>query len=909
MFSHWLRKSYGFFFGIIIVMISQNLYAATYYSSSTASNPNLTTNWWTNTNNTGTNPANFLAAADIFIIQAGHTYTTTAAWNVTGTVQVAGNLTIGTANSITNLTIVNGGLVTGNAQSTIAGTFTIQDGGKYILNHNTSNNGGTTFSGTQSFSTNSTFEYQTLTAVGFTSGITYGTLIYNFNASRIFPATITIKGNFEMKQGTLDFSSARTIGGNFIQSGGTALLKSSTINGNYNQTGGTATLESSTIKGNMLIDGASAVTRITQSTSTNVDAIIEGDLEVKNGTFQMNDGLQDVINYATDLFIYGHFIVNGGTFNYPTLSTTRVAGRVFVNKDVRFLSGTVGGFLSTSTATAGLYFEGPNEQTFINAFFLNSLKDAFYYKTPPPATFFLNEQYIGTSGQQSSVNGSFGTPRVGYDRWPPATTTNIIRTFTINNPDGVLLRDSRNIRDTLYRTIGSIVRDNSDGDVEVISYSTGATLEYNGTSAITSEDMEFPTTNGPTNLNINNPGSVTLHSSRSLNGSLIFSVDNGLLNTTACNANTSGSAVLTLNDGATVTGEGDKRFVNGVMTKTGNDAFEFPIGELQGTTYKYAPVQISEPTNLADSYSACYIGSNPGSVSPSPGYDPTSRNANLLTPEYKVSTCEYWHYNKAGTSTDVQLTLSWAYGRSCSFRNADSLVVTNWLTSTTPDEWSNLFNNGSNTPGPGTTQTFGWVTSKDPVNIYGTFTLARPRLATFVLNNNRITLQGKIFNNRDLMEWNLPPDCYNASIFIEHSYDGKNYRQINQLTPDTWSIERKLMRYEHNINNEKKRFYRLKIVTAASGFFYSNTIQLNNAPLSNMQILPNPATDKIMLTGNTDPIRQVIIYNQMGQAVFSMQGSGNNSLQIPVEKLQNGLYNLRVLSDKEQIQNLRFIKQ
>ncbi|MFN5333729.1 MAG: hypothetical protein ACK5BV_00905, partial [Bacteroidota bacterium] len=155
-------------------MISKNLYAATYYSSSIASNPNALGNWWTNTDNTGTNPPNFTTAGDIFIIQSGHTYTTSGAWGVTGTVQVAGTLTIGTANSVTNLTIVNGGLVTGNAPTTIsaAGTFTIQDGGKYILNH-TIGNASTTFNGTESFSANSTFEYQNLINPGtFVSGIT-----------------------------------------------------------------------------------------------------------------------------------------------------------------------------------------------------------------------------------------------------------------------------------------------------------------------------------------------------------------------------------------------------------------------------------------------------------------------------------------------------------------------------------------------------------------------------------------------------------------------------------------------------------------------------------------------------------------------------------------------------------------
>ncbi len=903
-------KTHSFYSHILLILSffsCLNAHSAIYYSNSAASNPNSTANWFANTNNTGGNPANFTTAGDVFVIQTGHTYTTTAAWNVTGTVQVAGNLTIGTANSIGSLTIVTGGLVTGNAVTTIsaAGTFTIQDGGKYILNHGSPNTL-TTFNGTEGFSSNSTFEYQNLISPGtFVSGITYGNFIYNAALTNTFPAAITINGNFEMMQGTLDFSSTRTIGGNFIQSGGTVLLKSSTINGNYNQTSGTATLESSTIKGNMLIDGVSAVTRITQSTSSNVDAIVEGNLEVKAGTFQMNDGLQNVPSFATDLFIYENFIVNGGIFNWPTSATTAVAGRVFVNKDVRFLSGTVGGFLSTSTLTAGLYFEGPNEQTFTNAFTLSTgdLKNAFYFKSPPPASFFINEQYIGTTGQQISVNGGFGTPRVGYDRWPPATSTNIIRTFTINNPNGVLLRDSRNIKDTLYRTIGSITADPTDPTVEVISYSTGATLEYNGTSAITTESMEFPSASGPTNLNINNAGSVTLHASRSINGNLIFSVDNGLLNTTSCNESTTGSAIITLNDGASVTGAGNNRFVNGVITKIGNDAFTFPIGEKQSTTYKYAPVQISTPSNVADSYSACYVGSNPN-----PTYNTNSKDATLITPNYQVSTCEYWHFNKAVASTDVKLTLSWAYGRSCAFNKSDSLVVTNWLTSTTPDQWTNLYNDGNNTPGPGPTQTFGWVTSKDPVSNYGTFTLASPTMATTTLSNSNVRLSGIASKNKHLLTCNLQ-DCNGASLEIEFSNDGQIFNRIAIIDVSETDRQRGYVNYTRNVMANSTSFYRIKVKKSGSEYYYSNIVRLiAEGAISKFSLFPNPFATSLQLSGNLEDVSSIRVQNAMGQTMIHQQVSPGNRLELQTTSWPNGIYYISVLYRDGRTESIKVVK-
>jgi hypothetical protein len=877
------------------------LFAATYYSNSLASNPNDRFNWFQNSNNTGSNPANFTTAGDIFIIQAGHTYATTAAWNVTGTVQVAGTLTIGTANSITNLTIVNGGLVTGNAQSTIAGTFTIQDGGKYILNHSTPGNGTTTFLGTEAFSSNSTFEYQNLSAGGFVDNVTYGNLIYNFAGTRTFPATITINGNFEMKQGTLDFNGARTIGGNYLQ------------------TGGDVTLEGSTINGNFTINGSSAVCRITQSTTTSVAVQVGGNFEILAGRFDINDGPQNVTGYASSLDVNGNFTIDGGTFYFPTSSTTAVAGRLFVAKDVKFLSGGIAGFLSnpsSGTLTAGVYFDGTGEQSFYNAFTLatGSTKDAFYYKSPggPSA---INEYYIGSSGAQTTVNGSFGTPVGGHLRWPPSGST-IIKDFVINNTSSapnntVTLRDSRTINDTLFRTEGRLLLSGA----ATISYASGATLEYNGSTSITSESSEFPSTNGPTNLNINNPGSVTLHESRSLSGKLIFSKDNGLLNTSSCNATTSGT-IITLNNGASVENAGNSRFVNGIVKKIGNTAFTFPIGEKQGSVLKYAPAQISTPTNATDEYSACYVGSNPGSASPSPGYDPTSRDNTLYdlsaTPpiNYKVSTCEYWHFNKGGTSTDVKLTLSWAYGRSCAFNSTDSLIVTNWLTSTTPDQWTNLYNDNNNSPGPGPTQTFGWVTSKDPITNYGTFTLAHPKTRLATLNNSAISLRGSRVKDKDQLDWALSAACANAIVYVEQSTDGTHFKPSYQFPVYDIATCKKNMEFAIDANQKNiTSYYRIKAIQPVGNVLYSNIIALRTMLASSLQIFPNPVIDQLRLKGITQAVKELSIFNQMGQTLYLERGISINTLELPVSGWNKGIYYLRMIYENGQSENLRFIKQ
>jgi hypothetical protein len=415
--------------------------------------------------------------------------------------------------------------------------------------------------------------------------------------------------------------------------------------------------------------------------------------------------------------------------------------------------------------------------------------------------------------------------------------------------------------------------------------------------------MEFPSTSGPTNLNINNAGSVTLHASRSINGILIFSVDNGLLNTTSCNESTAGSAIITLNDGASVTGAGNTRFVNGVMTKIGNDAFTFPIGEKQSTTYKYAPVQISTPTNVTDSYSACYVGSNPN-----PTYNTNSKDATLTTPNYQVSTCEYWHFNKAVAGTDVKLTLSWAYGRSCSFRNSDSLVVTNWLTSTSPDQWTNLYNDGNNTPGPGPTQTFGWVTSKDPVTNYGTFTLASPTMATSTLFNSNVRLSGIASKNKHLLTCNLQ-DCNGASLEIEHSNDGQIFNRIAIIDVSETDRQRGSLNYTRNVMANSTSFYRIKVKKSGSEYYYSNIVRLiAEGAISKFSLFPNPFATSLQLSGNLEDVSSIRVQNAMGQTMIHQQVSPGNRLELQTTSWPNGIYYVSVFYRDCSVESLKMVK-
>jgi hypothetical protein len=117
--------------------------------------------------------------------------------------------------------------------------------------------------------------------------------------------------------------------------------------------------------------------------------------------------------------------------------------------------------------------------------------------------------------------------------------------LTIGNVNGVAVNGDLTVHGTLTMTIGDLTL--SSGSV---AYS-GGTLRYNGTADRTTTDVEFPATNGPANLTVDQhvgstPYTVDLHGDRTLAGTLDLA--NGVL--------AIGAHTLTLN-GDITTGGGE----------------------------------------------------------------------------------------------------------------------------------------------------------------------------------------------------------------------------------------------------------------------------------------------------------------------------------------------------------------
>ena len=281
-------------FVFLIVGVGSVSGATTYYSAGNNA-PNLIASWWANNDGTGAHPASFATAGNVYVIQSGHTMTTTGTWTVSGT--------------LSTIQINTGGtLVASNAVT--ATVMTVASGATYQHNQN----GGTI--PTATWDSNST-----LLITGVTNLIGD---ITGFNTQNFGNVTWNCPGQSSgnsMPNSNYTFSGTLTIastGSSTIQ-----LVRGSYTGevANYIQTGGSTFIGSN-------------------STSTKI-LTVDNDFVLTGGTFDMDNGDPSASSTFT-LNIGGNFSMNSGTFKSTSSSANRTCPVYFDGATTQVFSKTSG---------------------------------------------------------------------------------------------------------------------------------------------------------------------------------------------------------------------------------------------------------------------------------------------------------------------------------------------------------------------------------------------------------------------------------------------------------------------------------------------------------------------------------------------------------------------------------------
>ncbi len=416
----------------------------------------------------------------------------------------------------------------------------------------------------------------------------------------------------------------------------------------------------------------------TASTSGSGNCVFEDSLSVtNNGSYYFYMGSTYGDSYTTLT------ITNNSTHEvfFGSTDTTFISGNLILNNTstggivtgtgngVTYLSSgktiTIGssGFTNNYLTLKNFYQQGSTSQTLtltgtailnlINANFEGNLT------VTTPGILLKNSTFNGTTSiTRNGTSGSFHCDG-GNTFTGPLTLTNSATSGRLR---------MANTTPDIY--LGNVTFNSTNGQDVQIAY-TGNNI-FEGNITINSNKVVFNTSNGKVtfaggnsqtlNGSYNFPfkklaidksaNHVTANTTLSVDDSLIFV--SGNLITTSTN-------LLTMKHGSTASGASNASFVSGPVKKTGNSAFQFPVGK--GTHFRL--VEITAPSNSTDAFTAEYFDTSQTSGS------------TMDTTITFISDCGYWNLSRTTGSSNI--TPKFAFDSThCDFLTVKPVHIVIW---------------------------------------------------------------------------------------------------------------------------------------------------------------------------------------------------------------------------------------
>ncbi|NEN24394.1 T9SS type A sorting domain-containing protein [Cryomorpha ignava] len=333
-------------------------------------------------------------------------------------------------------------------------------------------------------------------------------------------------------------------------------------------------------------------------------------------------------------------------------------------------------------------------------------------------------------------------------------------------------------------------------------------------------------------------------------------------------------------DGATYTGASNTSHIDGVIRKTGKDAFVFPTGD--NTLLRTIGILASGADT--NHFTAYYIEDNP---------DGLYSRASLAAGLDHVSACEYWTLNRTGGNSEVPVTLSWA-SNSCGVDYLCDLVVSQW----DGNKWTSAGNGGAT----GTAMSGTLISGKDcsastSVKGFGPYTLGS--ISSFnPLPITLVSFEAQVCGNSVCLSWQTASEFNNDFFTVEKSDDALIWKKVEDVMGAGNS---------HTILNYKTidnypfaglSYYRLKQTDFNGNFLYSSveSVHFKNHGDKGLIIYPNPARDNTTIKGLLCEVWKIHIYNLIGQEVtpyVNITRSSESSLQLDISRLKPGIYHVK----------------
>ncbi len=441
---------------------------------------------------------------------------------------------------------------------------------------------------------------------------------------------------------------------------------------------------------------------------------------------------------------------------------------------------------------------------------------------------------------------------------------------------------------------GSILRNNSPNRFGSLNFSATGTIHYNGDGTYGQQIIAENEGNGGDsiiyqNININNTwstvpqltmeGIVNLYSGRNLK------FTNGIVSS-------SDTKYFSIYDNATVSDASDSSYNDGIIYKTGNDAFTFPVGgtDVFGNSH-YAGIGISAPADTSSVFTARYYAS---------GHSSATTYESPLT---KVSLVEYWDLERAIGSDNIDLTLYWGNGTRSGIGDISDLRLSHWDGAI----WQNL--GSSSTTG---TASSGSITVTGVSN-FSPFTFGTVNNVNNPLPVEIISFTAKENNGIINLNWVTASELNSRSFTIERSIDGKKYCELNTINGAGNSNTSQYYNYKDLSPFNGISYYRIKQTDFNGSYKYSEIRAINLVKDSNLDFIvyPNPVSKfdiiNIALNNKENHIN-LKIFDANGKLIHNEDFAQTNNIKLKNSSLIPGMYLIQLNINGKQLHKKIIIK-
>ncbi|WP_190277360.1 T9SS type A sorting domain-containing protein [Taibaiella lutea] len=356
------------------------------------------------------------------------------------------------------------------------------------------------------------------------------------------------------------------------------------------------------------------------------------------------------------------------------------------------------------------------------------------------------------------------------------------------------------------------------------------------------------------------------------------------------------------------TAAGDAQYVNGYVTKSGDDAFTFPVGAQDGTDLR--TLQISAPTSINNTLSVAYWNGSADS-----GLDPTtvgtqslsSLNPSGITGIDKLATVSpicFWDWVATSGTSPLTVTVSIpSFSGNGGYASAADMRLAGWNLHTL--QWDNLSgSNGATGNLEGSTITGNIIDMSN----YGAIAIGN--VLSFPLAVDILSFSGHMDSECSAhLHWTTAAETDIQAFAVRYSPNGKDYKDIAGMDVSNFTAPNDYNYTMPEVPAGKAIFGIKTLYKDGNAVYYQKELYLNSScKLQDyLKITPNPTQNNIMISGFKGK-SDVSLFDIMGRRLYNVQ-TEESALQINMENYPCGIYMVNVRDDNFGTKCEKIIKQ